>query len=459
MNRDDGRQGVTEAERYLARLCRRTFLSLWSYPNVVRDEFVPGTKIGKEVCDLLVVFENRILIFSDKDCRVPATGNLELDWSRWFRGAVLESAKLAYGAESWLRRHPHRVFLDPTCTIPLLAFPQIKEDTRFHLILVAHKIAERCHKELGGSGSLMLRSDLKGKAAHSIPFTIGDVNPSKSFVHILDDTSLDVLMRELDTISDFVIYLDKKEEFFRSGRDFFCAGEEELLAWYLRHTDESGEHCFKIPETHTKGIAFLEGHYATYLGLPGRRAKVDADTISYAWDLLIKKFIWHAVNEKQYFKTESGVYVAERILRFMARERRVRRRFLARTLIKCINTTPPRLRRTTVVKPSSDGDPYYLFLMIPWEHSRSEHWNREARLFFLRETCKVVRLVFSDALDVVGIGSESGCDIPVRTEDAVYCDFRQWTGEDEQDARKFQEVAEDLLDPKIIERIESEYPA
>src|SRR5947208_2542997 len=92
-------QGITVAERHLAELCEQTFLSLWSYPNVFRDVFVPGTKIGKELCDLLVLFEDRVLIFSDKDCAVPRTGDLNLDWSRWFRKAVLENAKQAHGAE------------------------------------------------------------------------------------------------------------------------------------------------------------------------------------------------------------------------------------------------------------------------------------------------------------------------------------------------------------------------
>jgi hypothetical protein len=50
-------EGVTDAERYLAKLCRRSFLSLWSYPGVFRDQ---GG--GKEVCDLLVVFDNHIII-------------------------------------------------------------------------------------------------------------------------------------------------------------------------------------------------------------------------------------------------------------------------------------------------------------------------------------------------------------------------------------------------------------
>src|SRR5579864_8239454 len=62
--------GVTTAERYLAKLCRRSFLSLWSHPCVFRDQGRHEDKgDGKEVCDLLVVFENHVIMFSDKDCR------------------------------------------------------------------------------------------------------------------------------------------------------------------------------------------------------------------------------------------------------------------------------------------------------------------------------------------------------------------------------------------------------
>ena len=66
------RDGTTSAERYLKRLCDRSFLSLWSYAGVYRDQlYSPTAKIGKEVCDLLVVFEDHIIIFSDKDCVYP----------------------------------------------------------------------------------------------------------------------------------------------------------------------------------------------------------------------------------------------------------------------------------------------------------------------------------------------------------------------------------------------------
>lgn len=62
-------KGTTDSERALARLARRAFLSLWSYPNVYSDEGRSGGKgDGNELADLLVVFGNDVLLFSDKHC-------------------------------------------------------------------------------------------------------------------------------------------------------------------------------------------------------------------------------------------------------------------------------------------------------------------------------------------------------------------------------------------------------
>src|SRR5262245_54481441 len=76
--------GLTEAERDLAKLCRQTFLSTWSYPNRFRGERTASGVIAKEVCDLLVVFGEHVLIFSDKDCVFPTSGDIDKDWSRWY---------------------------------------------------------------------------------------------------------------------------------------------------------------------------------------------------------------------------------------------------------------------------------------------------------------------------------------------------------------------------------------
>ena len=82
-------EGTTLSERYLARLAKRSFLSLWSYANVYTDEGRRGGKgDGKELCDLLVVFGDDVLIFSDKHCDFPNTGQTALAWARWYRRAV-----------------------------------------------------------------------------------------------------------------------------------------------------------------------------------------------------------------------------------------------------------------------------------------------------------------------------------------------------------------------------------
>ena len=92
--------GTTASERYLAQLCERTFLTLWSYPNVFRDQCQKAGKgDGKELCDLLVVFGDDVIIFSDKSCGFPDTGNPHVDWSRWCKRSILKASDQLYGAE------------------------------------------------------------------------------------------------------------------------------------------------------------------------------------------------------------------------------------------------------------------------------------------------------------------------------------------------------------------------
>lgn len=320
--------GGTPSEQYLSRLCDGTFLSLWSYPALYRDKRSKGRTEGKEVADLLVVFENDIIIFSDKRCVVPSSGKIRKDWSRWFRRAVAESAEQAWGAERWIRQFPTRLFLDKQCTQPFpLALPQMSE-ARFHLVVVAHEIAARCAHTLGGSGSLMPHSHVKGIDRHTEPFTIGDLDPSQSFVHVLDDTTLDIVMRTLDTIADFTAYLQKKEKVFRSDKVILAAGEEELLAYYLTRMNPDGEHDFEFPSDLTN-LLLAEGLWEAFQADPQRLAQIEANRISYSWDCLIEKFNRHALEGTQYHWGAIGVQGTERCVRLMARELRTRRRMLA----------------------------------------------------------------------------------------------------------------------------------
>ena len=171
--------GVTDAERYLKKLCDKTFLSLWSHAGIFRDQGKSGPGDGKELCDLLVVFDNHVIIFSDKDCRFPNKGNLALDWSRWFRRAVDDSARQIWGAERWIREHPDRLFFDRACTQKFPIDLPPPNQVKFHRVVVAHDASVRCRAELGGSGSLILRPDIVGSQhtdtkADVVPFPLGN---------------------------------------------------------------------------------------------------------------------------------------------------------------------------------------------------------------------------------------------------------------------------------------------
>src|SRR5579883_3102340 len=152
-------QGTTASERYLAELAERTFLSMWSYPNLWRDQRAHGGKSGdgKELCDLLVVFDKHVLIFSDKHIQFKPHVDMAVAWRRWYKAAVMEAANQVFGAERWIRAFPSRIFLDPACThrcpVPLPA----PEELSIHRIIVARGVAAACRDYFGGgSGSLLV---------------------------------------------------------------------------------------------------------------------------------------------------------------------------------------------------------------------------------------------------------------------------------------------------------------
>lgn len=229
-------QGQNKSEEYLAKLCNKTFLSLWSYPNLYRAK-------NKELSDLLITFGNHILIFSDKSCEYPTTDNLELNWSRWFRRAVSKSAKQLWRAEQWIKQHQERIFLDNKCS-QTFPFDIDTTQAKIHLILVARGVVGACKEFFGsgsGSGSLMIRNDVKGIDAHTAPFVIGDIDPAKTFIHVLDDTTLDIVMGALNTVSDLISYLEKKETLLRSTKNIFATGEEDLLPYYMTKMKGEGK--------------------------------------------------------------------------------------------------------------------------------------------------------------------------------------------------------------------------
>jgi hypothetical protein len=410
------------------------------------------------------VFENNIILFSDKQCGFPDSGNLDLDWARWYRRAVEKSAHQLWGAERWIKAHPDRVFLDAQCT---KAFPlslQANPATVFHRVLIAHGASTRCKRELGGSGSLMVSSGVVGNA-HTLPredggtpFMVGQVDASKGYIHILDDTTCDILLSTLDTIADLTAYFAKKQRFIESGVILSAAGEEELLAYYLTHINADKEYDFVFERGDFGGVSLDSGFWADFVKSPQRKSQLEANKISYIWDDIIERFAHHFLKGTSHFLSDTSLSSHETILRFFAREMRVRRRMLASALIEMLKTTPPHIRRLRVLRPSRPGDPYFVLLLLPMLPNHSYEENRDVRRAFLNACCAVVKLEFTDALDIVGFATETSTSSEGRSEDAAYFDTRQWSEEMAAAATRDKDALKILTSATIIEGTEYDYP-
>lgn len=158
---------------------------------------MPAT--GRKYVDLLVVFGNEILLFADRFCEFPDRGNIIIEWKRWYKKSNRGSNRRQYLAQRLGSRNtPDRCSLINNCTqkLPFHLGPQ--DRIRFHYIIVASGAGERCRKELGGSGSLMLvpgmDSPLSAADKDVKPFCIGALVRDNNIVHVFDDVTLDIVM-------------------------------------------------------------------------------------------------------------------------------------------------------------------------------------------------------------------------------------------------------------------------
>ena len=450
--------GITPTEKHLVRLCEKTFLRLWSYPNLYRDQ---GG--GKELCDVLIVFDRDIIIFSDKSCVYPDSGDEVKDWARWFRRSIRDSARQIHGAERWIRNHPDRIFLDQRCEYPFpLNLPR-PDEMRIHRVVVARGAGERCSAFFGGdSGSLMVRSDLVGDAHVNPPagpfgvFRIGRVDPEKGYIHVLDDENLEILLSELDTVRDFVAYLTRKEAFLCSGKVVLAPGEENLLAYYLTHTDKDGQHDFVVPP----GADLIQFEHR-YRGMRENEqyiAKKSADEISYLVDELIEHVSGNAAHRTLIDGNELSVNDHEKSLRMLAAESRLSRRHLARGLVDLLSSASAggRARSRCVVTGQKSGTGYCL-LVCPCPQDRDYDEHRRVRAALLADYCKVMKVRFPELQHVVGYATEP-LDGERRSEDLAYLDATNWTETDAQEACRIQRETGILGSPTVTHVHVHEYP-
>lgn len=469
--------GTTASERYLATLADRAFLNLWSYPNPYRSQKLSGGTDGKELCDLLVVCDPHVIVFSEKD--ISWTDKpIDVAWPRWFRKAVSAAADQLKGAERWIKEFPDRIFLDKACATPFpLTFPP-SERLRLHRVVVARGAAEACREYFGGGlGTLLVMPGIHGpahvtpEAEGYMPFAIGDLEPGADFVHVFDEVALDIVLRELDTITDFTDYLDKRATFLRSGRLIAAHGEEDLLAYYAIRTNEAGEHDFTAPEGkqwhEIDGFTLGAGHYDDLVSNPQYIAKKRADKISYLWDGLIETFTNHMMGGTSIVLPghEYSLSGSELAVRHMALANRFVRRNHGEAIMGALEIGKTRdifframLPAPTDAKPHT-GFFFVTYKYLDWmdEQGGYEQY-RLFRSFYIQTYAQAILMQHPHLLQVVGIAMEPPDQGRGASEDNVLALQQDWT--DEQIAQ----VKEDCANLGIMQSLKEtpysgqEYP-
>src|SRR5471032_35846 len=99
--------GVNSSEKKLVAFCKKSFLRLWTLPNLMKKQ-----NPAKELTDVLIVFGDDVIIFSDKSISINPSTPVDTAWARCYRKTIESSANQLYGAAAWIKEHPQKIFLD-----------------------------------------------------------------------------------------------------------------------------------------------------------------------------------------------------------------------------------------------------------------------------------------------------------------------------------------------------------
>ncbi|MGS1015614.1 YecA family protein [Allosphingosinicella humi] len=428
-------KGVTPTERYLAELCERSFLKLWSYPNPFKED-------EKELCDLIAVFDEHVLIFFDRESHRLRNldRNITIEWPRWRREVVDKQIRTSYGAARYISSG-RPIYLDSRREVP---FPlRLSAKSRIHKIVVAHGAMEACraYSSDNVSGSLAIAYGPPKTAELDEPFFL-DLDRTDP-VHVFDSENLGIVLTELDTIYDFVAYLKAKEDAINRHDFITYCGEEDLVAHYLLNYNADTKKHWIGAEDDISFVHIGEGEYEGFRNSPPYRRRQEANRNSYAWDKLIQITSENALNgtlsgNGDPFKGRSAIH-------FMAKEPRFVRRALSDQIANAIRSFPendaPIMRNLTLLPSYYEGTAYVFLQLKVKDQGDYDTEYRPRRAALLEIACAAAKLKRPGLERVIGIAIDAPKYSEINSEDLLLMEFDQW---DKKKAQRYQALNEQL---------------
>lgn len=335
---------MTPSEQYVADLCQKSFLPFWNFPN-------PIGKKNKELCDVLVVCGNYILIISVKDIRVSSHSDKKVQYERWVKKAVEDSAKQIYGAERFLK-----------------TADDLFAKNRINKIPLPPK-----------SNRVILRIAIAFGSKNTFPLPYGDFG--QGFVHVLDEEATSILLSELDTITDFTKYLIDKEQFLK-GKYFAMPKETDFLAFYIQTALNIDDKVDAIIST--------DGLWEEYLLSEEYTRWRNLLPQSLIWDYMIKQLHNYHISSETSDERRNDL---EEAIRVINQESRINRIELGGILDNAIQ----RKSSARMLRPLKDAKHCYVFMPLT-----SKNWEGKEKELELR--CVVARMENPSVERVIGIG-------------------------------------------------------
>lgn len=379
-----------KAEKWIYELSTKSFLTDWCYPT-------PKLSDGKELCDLLIIFDEIAIIWQIKDLKVKD--------GKYNEREVKKNLSQLSGASRSLFDLKREITLEN---------PRRDKD-KFD----PSKIKE-----------VYLISALTGEEENF--FSFFEKFKDKR-IHVFNKEAVEIILKELDTIKDFIGYLKEKEKLFSlDTRVFWGSGEKDLLAYYLLN----GRSFNELIEA--DAIFLDEGFWDNLQKRPEYLSKKKEDEISYLWDDIINRI-----------HTCGGRY--EIIAKELARTNRFDRRYLSKAFFDAHMFAHNEIKNNSFKRVLDSNSVTYCFLFL------DNLLEREKRKSLLQSTCFVARGLNKQNKKVIGIATEMKISKEC-SYDFCLLDFPDWTDDNQKEMERIQKETGILTNLKYKSIHEDEYP-
>jgi hypothetical protein len=349
MELKNNKSNMTPSEKYVSDLCEKSFLPFWSFPN-------PIGKKSKELCDVLIVCGEIIIIISVKDIRVSEHKDSMIQYDRWVKKAIYDSIDQIHGAERYLSAVDEVLLKNRDVVVKLPS----KESRIIHRIAIAFGSPE------------------------FFPLPTGEFD--KGYVHVFDERSTATILSELDTISDFTAYLDAKKGFL-SDKTMLLPNEVDFLAYYI----QTGLDVDLPPDTVIAG----ENLWKNYIKSKDYKEWQSDVSVSYIWDFMIQQI--HKIHVTNGI-SKGRRQEMEEAIRTINLEPRMNRIELGSVLENAIKSE----LKARMLRPLKNAEHTYVFMPLS-----DKNWEEKEMELELR--CMVARYENPTAKKIIGIsiGSNS----------------------------------------------------